>query len=124
MDNAMACLEKIHLELFCAKLPGEKRAAERLFALAGSAGGPGTPCVFRAGGEDSLVNGVVLQTGPAAGTSDDVGHDGSGVHISWIPVEVAGMVVGLPEAREIRTHEYIDWEIKDARPPLDEEVSG
>ena len=124
MDNAMACLEKIHLELFCAKLPGEKRAAERLFALAGSAGGPGTPCVFRAGGEDSLVNGVVLQTGPAAGTSDEEGPGGSGVHVSWIPVEVAGMVVGLPEVQEIRTHEYIDWEIRDARPRFDEEVPG
>lgn len=124
MDKAMACLEKIHLELFCAKLPGEKRAAERLLALAGSACEPGTPCVFRVGGEDPLVNGVVLRTGPTAGTSSEKGPAGSDVHISWIPVEVAGMVVGLPEARKIRTHEYIDWEIRDARPQFDEEVSG
>lgn len=125
IDEAIGCLEKIHIELFCAKLPNEKRAAERLLALAKSTGGQGTPCVFREGGEDPLVNGVVLQTGPATGTSDEEGPGGSGVHISWIPVEVAGMVVGLPKAREIRTHEYIDWEIRDARPPFDEEeVSG
>jgi len=89
MDKGMACLEKIHLELFCAKLPGEKRAAERLLALAGSAGGPGTPCVFRVGGEEPLVNGVVLQTEPSENASDEEPGESS-VHISWIPVEVHG----------------------------------
>lgn len=123
MDDAMACLEKIHLELFCAKLPGERWAAERLLALAGSTGGQGTPCVFRIGGEDPLVNGVVLKAGPSEIVPDEE-PGGSDVHVSWIPVEVARMVVGLPEAQEIRTHEYIDWEIRDARPRFDEGVSG
>lgn len=60
VDEAMGCLEKIHLELFCAKLPDEKRAAERV--LARSAGGPGTPFVWRVGGQEPIVNGVVLRT--------------------------------------------------------------
>ncbi len=123
VDEAMACLEKIHIELFCAKLPDEQRAAERLLALAGSAGGPGTPCVFRVGGQEPIVNGVVLQTDAFSNGTDDE-PDWTGVHIGWIPVEVAGMVVGLPEAQEIRTHEHIDWEIRDATPRSDGEVLG
>lgn len=121
LDEAMASLEKIHLELFCAKLSGEQRAAERLLTLAGSVGGRGTPCVFRVGGEEPLVNGTVLQAGPVTGASDDEIPGGDRVHISWIPAEVAGMVVGLPEAREIRTHEHIDWQIRDLMPRVDQE---
>lgn len=124
VDEAMACLEKIHLELFCTKLRAEKLAAERLLAMAESAGGPGAPCVFRVGGEDPLINGVILQTRPTAETSDEEGHGVSAVHISWMPVEVAGMVIGLPEPQEIRSRKYIDWEIRDARPRLNEENPG
>lgn len=113
MDEAMACLEKIHLELFCAKLLGEKRAAERLLALAGSVERPGTPCVFRVGGQEPIVNAVVLQPARVEGVSGK--EPGSeDVHIGWVPVEIAKAVVELPAAEELLRYEYIDWQIVDA----------
>lgn len=115
IDEAMACLERIHLELFCAKLPGEKRAVEPLLALAGSVGRPGTPCVFRVGGQEPMVNGIVLQAGLAGAASSEQ-PGGTDAHVSWIPVEVAGMVVDLPDAEELLRYEYIDWQIVDATP--------
>ncbi len=72
------------------------------------------------GREGTAIDGVVLQTEPSGNASDqELGE--SSVHISCIPVAVAGMVVGLPEAPEIGAHEYIDWELRDARPRFDEE---
>lgn len=113
IDGAMACLERIHLELFCAKLPGEKRAAERLLALAGSVGRPGTPCVFRVGGQEPIVNAVVLQTALVEGASGEE-PDVKDVQIGWVPVEIAKAVVELPAAEELLRYEYIDWQIVDA----------
>lgn len=113
VDEAMGCLEKIHLELFCAKLPDEKRAAERVLALARSVGRPGTPCVWRVGGQGPIVNGVVLRTerGEVASGENLVPEE---VHVGWIPVEIAGAVVGLPDAKELLRYEYVDWQIADA----------
>lgn len=113
VDEAMGCPEKIHLELFCAKLPDEKRAAERVLALARSVGRSGTSCVWRVGGQGPIVNGVVLRTerGEVASGENLVPEE---VHVGWIPVEIAGAVVGLPNAKELLRYEYLHWQIADA----------
>jgi len=110
IDEAMGCLEKIHLELFCAKLPEEKRAAKRILALARSVGRPGTPCVWRVGGQEQIVNGSILRTD---GMEEAHGGDASteDMHIGWIPVEISGAVDELPDSDELLRYEYIDWQV-------------
>lgn len=116
IDEAMDCLEKIHLELFRAKLPVEKRAAECLLDMAGSVDIPGTPCILHFGGSgEPMVNSDILQT-EFQGESSGGEHNPDDMHIGWIPVEVADAVIKLPGAEELSRYEYIDWQIADAVP--------
>ena len=60
-----------------------------------------------------VVNGVVLRTerGEVASGENLVPEE---VQVGWIPVEIAGAVVGLPDAKELLRYEYVDWQIADA----------
>ena len=101
LKEAMYCLEKIHVELVCSKLAEEKQAAELVVALASQVPEPAIPCVLRLGGpKEDLINGHTLHMGGVEGTEGSV-PNGMAVHIGWIPVQSARVILDLPEPDEL-----------------------
>jgi hypothetical protein len=116
IKEAMFCLEKIHVELVCSKLAGEKRAAERIVDLAGQVTESGIPCVLRVDGPDEdIINGYTLYMERGEGTEGS-GPDRMAVHIGWIPVESAQAILDLPEPAELFRHDSFFLDINSSTP--------
>jgi hypothetical protein len=101
IKEAMYCLEEIHVELVCSKLAEEKRAAESVLTLAGKVPEPAIPCVLRFGGpEEDIINGYTLHMEREEG-SEGSGADHMAVHIGWMPIGSARIVLDLPDPAEL-----------------------
>lgn len=116
IKEAMYCLEKVHVELVCSKLAGEKRAAERIVALAGQVPEPGIPCVLRLDGpEEDIINGYTLYM-EREESPEGSGPDRMAVHIGWMPVESARAILDLPDPSELSRHDSLFLEINSTTP--------
>ncbi len=116
INEAMHGLEKIHVELVCAKLVGEKQAAERVGALADALQEPGIPCVLRVDGpKEDIINGLTFHMQREEGTEES-GRDRLALHIGWIPVQAAQIIRDLPDSKELSRYENLFLDINSTTP--------
>jgi hypothetical protein len=116
IKEAMLCLEKIHVELVCTKLAGEKQAAERVIALASTVPRPSIPCVLRFNGpEKEIINAYTLYMERDEDTQG-TGSDRLAVHVGWVPVQEAQTILDLPAPEKLSRYENLFLDINNTTP--------